>query len=134
MAFLRSLSLLSLLVLSLCSLSSQRGLGAFGSTRIKNELGPLLSEGCKIIDEASGNMTEATRRWQQFASPNFDAVVQVNNEADIIQTVSTMNIQEKASGRHCARDTNDLNYRSNMRTSIQSHTSPSTLDTERSSR
>ncbi|KAF2705684.1 FAD-binding domain-containing protein [Pleomassaria siparia CBS 279.74] len=94
MAFLQSHSLLFLLLLVLsllCSLSSQTVLGAFGSTRIRNELGPLLSQGCNIIDEASGNLTEATRRWQLFASPNFDAVVQVNNEADIIQTIKYAN-------------------------------------------
>jgi hypothetical protein len=87
-------SFLPLLVLSLCLLA--RPSQAFTSkihqnvkrTQIRDELGPLLSKGAVIVDSESGNLTEATKRWQVFASPTFNAVVQVATEDDIIQTVS----------------------------------------------
>jgi hypothetical protein len=99
MAILRSLCLLPLLVLSLCSLaySSEGFLGElsskpilhrrFETSQIRSELGPLLSPGAVIVDADGGNLTEATQRWQQFASPSFNAVVQVATENDIIVTV-----------------------------------------------
>lgn len=94
MAILHSLCLLPLLVLWLCSLaySSKVSLGglhhSIKKSRIRAELGPLLSSKAVIIDAENGNLTEATKRWQQFASPSFSAVVQVATESDIIQTVS----------------------------------------------
>lgn len=108
MAILPSVCVLPLLILSLCSLvySSEAFLGEVTSTpifhrhlkrsQIRNELGPLLSSGAVIVDAEGGDLAEATKRWQQFASPSFNAVVQVATEHDIIKTVRSREIcQEK---------------------------------------
>lgn len=57
------------------------------TSKVRDELGPLLSKDAVIVDSKSGNMTEATKRWQLFASPTFDVVVEVATEDDIVQTV-----------------------------------------------
>lgn len=56
-------------------------------SNIRGELGPKLSEDAVIIDAESGDMAAATKRWQLFASPSFQAVVQVAIENDIVETV-----------------------------------------------
>ena len=98
MSILHCICLLPLLLLSLSSLAySESPLETRGSTsiphqhfrrsQIRSELGPLLSSDAVIVDAEGGNLTEATQRWQEFASPSFFAVVQVATESDIIQTV-----------------------------------------------
>jgi hypothetical protein len=56
-------------------------------SQIRTELGPQLSSGAVIIDADGGDLKAATKRWQEFASPNFTAAVMVTNEQDIIATV-----------------------------------------------
>ncbi|KAF2008888.1 FAD-binding domain-containing protein [Aaosphaeria arxii CBS 175.79] len=62
-----------------------------GVPSIRSELGPVLSPEAIIVDSERGNLTEATKRWQVFASPSFDYVVQVANENDIVETVKYAN-------------------------------------------
>lgn len=103
MAVSRLLGLLPLLVLSLCSLPSPSGavLGSLDSSpvlhqhversQIRDELGPLLSPGAVIVDADGGNLTQATQRWQLYASPSFIAAVEVATENDIIETIKYAN-------------------------------------------
>jgi hypothetical protein len=57
---------------------------------ITSELGPLLSKNAEIILQSDSEFTEASKRWQCWAAPDVNMVVEVQTEEDVQQTVRTL--------------------------------------------
>lgn len=62
-----------------------------GKESIQEQLGPRLSQGAKIIVKDEDGFKEATERWQYWEAPHVNAVVEVQNEEDVQQTVRASN-------------------------------------------
>ncbi|KAF2708801.1 FAD-binding domain-containing protein [Pleomassaria siparia CBS 279.74] len=77
-----------LFLASLCCISSATALW-YGEQDINivSELGPLLSQGAKVVLHDDVDFEKVTARWQHWAAPTFKAVVQTKTEEDIQQTI-----------------------------------------------
>ena len=56
------------------------------------QLGPRLSTNASIFLPGSEDFKKATTRWQRYREPEIDVVVEVADERDVQQTVSTISL------------------------------------------
>lgn len=59
-------------------------------TDIGTVLGPKLSSGAHIYFPGSMGFQESTDRWSSYKAPNFTIVVEVADENDVSETVSSV--------------------------------------------
>jgi hypothetical protein len=84
---------ISLLVIGVVSSSSLLDAEFFvlpsSNININAVLGPQLSSNAAIILPGQDSWANASSRWQGYAIPTYQAVVEVSTEKDIQQTVSS---------------------------------------------
>jgi hypothetical protein len=83
------MQLLRLSLFVSCALGS--GWFSAGKESIQELLGPALSTRAKIVVKGADGFKKATERWQYWEAPHVNAVVEVQSEEDVIQTVRTSN-------------------------------------------